>query len=145
MVNVKREIPVDRQEMEKRVLAFAVRSLRFLESLPTNQITRVIVQQTAKSSTSIGANYCEAWRAQSRADFITKIAIAAKEASETGYWYKIMDELKWGSQDECMALAEEARELLAIMVATGKTAKTRESGKTSNSHTPFAIHHSPSL
>ena len=79
--------------------------------------------QLGKSGTSIGANYREANRAESRSDFIHKIGIVEKEAAETQYWLELFDEAKIGDATERRWLLEESGELLAIFTRIGKTTK----------------------
>ena len=81
--------------------------------------------QLLKSGTSIGANYREANRAQSHDDFIHKIAICEKEAAETEYWLELLIESGVANPGTCDDLLREAPELLAIFVASGRTAKSR--------------------
>ncbi len=76
-----------------------------------------------KAGTSVGANYREANRAESRADFIHKIAIVEKESSESRYWLEICDEANLGDSAKRQWLLQESGELLAIFTSTGKTAK----------------------
>jgi four helix bundle protein len=77
---------MDKKELEKRTKKFALEVIKFVADLPKNKITNVLGYQLLKCGTSIGANYREANRAQSHQDFIHKIAIVEKEASETQYW-----------------------------------------------------------
>jgi len=77
---------VDKAELERRTKAFALRVIHFVGGLPRSRIADVVGYQLAKAGTSIGANYCEANRAESRNDFIHKIGIVEKEAAETQYW-----------------------------------------------------------
>ena len=81
--------------------------------------------QLLKAGTSIGANYREANRAQSKKDFIHKIAVVEKEAAETQYWLELCAEAEVGNDDQRRWLLKESGELLAIFTAAGKTAKTR--------------------
>jgi four helix bundle protein len=76
-----------------------------------------------KAGTSIGANYREANRAESRNDFIHKIGIVEKEASECQYWLEICDEARYGEAQQRTWLLTECGELLAIFTSSGKTAK----------------------
>jgi four helix bundle protein len=76
-----------------------------------------------KAGTSVGANYREANRAESRADFIHKIAIVEKECSESGYWIEICDEASLGDVDKRSWLSAESRELLAIFTSIGRSTK----------------------
>ena len=117
---------MDKKELEKRTKRFALEVIRFVADLPKNKITDVLGYQFLKAGTSIGANYREANRAQSRQDFIHKIAIVEKEASETQYWLELFDALKMGDADMRAWLIKESAELLAIFTTTGKTAKRRQ-------------------
>jgi four helix bundle protein len=81
--------------LEKRTRNFAVRIIRVSTALPNTPEGREIRGQITKSGTSIGANYREANRARSKADFRSKIKICESEASETQYWLEVIGELKW--------------------------------------------------
>ena len=78
--------------LEQRTLQFAVFIIRLSASLPNNPEVNVIKNQMTKSGTSIGANYREANRAKSKADFRNKIKIVESEASETVYWLEVVTE-----------------------------------------------------
>jgi four helix bundle protein len=110
-------------ELERRTKEFSLQLIRFLESLPKNYLGEAMGKQLLKSGTSIGANYREANRAESKADFIHKLAIAEKEASETAYWLELMTEAGIGSRQEVARLLRETKELLAIFTAAGRTSK----------------------
>jgi four helix bundle protein len=116
---------VDKVELEERTKQFALRVIQFVSSLAKNKVTDVLGYQLLKSGTSIGANYREANRAQSRNDFIHKIAIVEKEAAETQYWLELCTEAGIGGATERSWLLHESGELLAIFTAAGKTAKAR--------------------
>ncbi len=73
-----------------------------------------------KAGTSVGANYREANRARSRADFKNRIAICESESSETQYWLEIIKELKWLPWEDLKNDHEECSELLAIFTTIGK-------------------------
>jgi len=83
------------RQLEKRTKKFAIDIIKLSTDLPSTPEGRVIRNQITKSGTSIGANYREANRARSKADFLNKISIAESEASETVYWLEIMEELQW--------------------------------------------------
>ncbi len=74
---------MDKIELEKRTKAFALRIMNFVERLPKSKVSDTLGRQLLGSGTSVGANYREANRAQSRSDFIHKIALVEKEAAET--------------------------------------------------------------
>src|SRR5437588_9816060 len=87
---------MDKLELERRTKQFAIKIIAFAVTLPIGRIGDVIIYQLVKAGTSVGANYREANRAESRNDFIHKIGIVEKEASETQYWLEICDEAKFG-------------------------------------------------
>ena len=83
----------------------------------------MIRYQLVKAGTSVGANYREANRAESRNDFIHKIALVEKEGSECQYWLEICDEAGFGDRVQLVWLLKECGELLAIFTSAGRTAK----------------------
>ncbi len=107
------------RELEKRTRKFAVEIIRLSTRLPKNIEAKVIRNQITKSGTSIGANYREANRARSKADFKNKIKICESEASETQYWLEVIVEAKWLSWDQIKPEYEECSELLAIFTSAG--------------------------
>jgi four helix bundle protein len=113
-----------KQDLEARTKRFALSVIQLVKKLPRSKVSDLIAHRLLKSATSIGANYREASRAQSRHDFIHKIGICEKEASETEYWLELAQDsssIKLTANE----LLRETRELLAIFVASGKTAKSR--------------------
>jgi four helix bundle protein len=106
-------------ELEQRTLQFAVRIIRLSSHLPNTAEGRVVKNQMTKSGTSIGANYREANRARSRADFKNKIAICETEASETQYWLEVIRETDWLRWEELKSDYSECSELLAIFTSIG--------------------------
>jgi len=90
------------------------------KSLPNTSEGKVIRNQITKAGTSVGANYREANRARSKADFKNRIAICESEASETQYWLEVIVETKWLSWDQIKSNYEECSELLAIFTSVGK-------------------------
>ena len=116
---------MDKVELERRTKDFALRVIRFVTRLPKNKVTDVLGYQMLKAGTSVGANYREANRAESRADFIHKIGIVEKEVSESQYWLELFEEVGHGNMTEGRALLKESGELLAIFTAIGKSTKAR--------------------
>jgi len=114
-----------KQELEGRTKRFALAVITAVGDLKKSKAADVIGYQLLKSGTSIGANYREANRAQSHDDFIHKIAICEKEAAETEYWLELLSESGIAGALGVDDLLREARELLAIFVASGRTAKSR--------------------
>ena len=115
---------MDKIELEKRTKQFALRVIAFVATLPQTKTGSIIEYQLVKAGTSVGANYREANRAESRADFIHKIAIVEKESSESGFWLEICDEAHLGNVQQLNWLMGEARELLAIFTSIGRTSKS---------------------
>lgn len=85
----------------------------------------VISKQLLRSATSIGANVEEAIGAQSRKDFIHKLSIAAKEARETRYWLKLLNESKL-TNENCIGYLEKINEIIAILTKIIKTTASKE-------------------
>ncbi|MCD4746999.1 MAG: four helix bundle protein [Bacteroidales bacterium] len=83
----------------------------------------MIKYQIRKSGTSIGANYREANRSRSKADFTNKIKICESEASETVYWLEIIADLNWVVFGKIQLILVEADEILAIFTSIGKKLK----------------------
>jgi four helix bundle protein len=108
------------KELEKRTLRFAVQIIRLSTSLPNSPEARVIRTQITKCGSSVGANYREANRSRSKADFRNKIAICESEASETQFWLKVIIEVGWKTKEQMSAEYEECSELLAIFTSIGK-------------------------
>ncbi len=111
------------KQLEYRTKLFAIRIIKLSGSLPHSTEGRVIRNQITKSGTSIGANYREANRGRSKADFANKIKICESEASETVYWLDIIAELSWMDSEEIQLILSEANELLAIFTSIGKKMK----------------------
>lgn len=110
-------------ELEKRTQEFTIKVLRLSGELPHTPESKVIRYQLSKSGSSIGANYREANRARSKADFINKIRICESESSETVYWLNIICNLNLGKQELIVSCQREARELLAIFTSISKNLK----------------------
>ncbi len=114
---------MDKFELEKRTKRFALRIIAFAATLPQSKTGAIIEYQLVKAGTSVGANYREANRAESRADFIHKIAIVEKESSESRYWLELCDEANLGNPEKRRWLLQESDELLAIFTSIGRSAK----------------------
>lgn len=112
------------KDLEKRTKQFAVRILKLSAKLPNTIEAKVIRNQISKSGTSVGANYREANRSRSKADFTNRVRISESEASETVYWLEIIQEFEWIEENELIEMLNEANELLAIYSTIGKTLKS---------------------
>jgi four helix bundle protein len=115
-----------KKQLEARTLAFSVELLNFLCKLPQSRVFVVIVTQLAKSGTSMGANYREANRAETRADFTHKIGIVEKESSESVYWLTVLSKVNFldaSFEPEVLVLLKEASELLALFSTINRKSK----------------------
>ncbi|MGI8960864.1 MAG: four helix bundle protein [Bryobacteraceae bacterium] len=111
------------KDLEDRTKRFSLRVIQYVSKLPRSREADVLARQFLRSATSIGANYREANRGVSRADFANKIGIIQKEAAETQYWIELLVESRVGATDLSASLLQEATELLAIFTAIGKRLK----------------------
>jgi four helix bundle protein len=111
------------KELKERTFQFGVRVVRAVESLPKTEIPRTLGRQLLRAGTSVGANYRAAARARSQADFIAKLGIVEEECDEAMYWMEMIVELKLVRAARLAKLLVEANELLAIVVASIKTAR----------------------
>jgi four helix bundle protein len=96
-------------------------------SLPQTDVGRVLGKQVLRSGTSVGANYREANRARSKAEFIAKIGDCLKELDETSYWLELLSESDTLPVSKLEALHDECNQLLAIFTTISKNAKANPS------------------
>ena len=104
----------------RKSFAFSVRIMNLHKYLSSQKREYVVSKQICKSGTSIGANIAEAQRAQSTADFVSKMKIALKEANETQYWLRLLHETKYLSDKEFASLHDDLAEILKILTAICK-------------------------
>ena len=106
--------------IQRKSLAFSVRIVNLYKHLTTQEKEYILSRQICKSGTSIGANIAEAQRAQSTADFVAKMKIALKEASETQYWLQLLHETDYLSDKAFHSLHGDLLEILKILTAVCK-------------------------
>lgn len=111
-------------ELLTRTKRFGLMVIRLSQTLPKTPEARVIQYQILISATSVGANYRAAKRARSLADFISKMGIVEEETDETMYWLEMIVEAGMLDKGKVSPLYAEAGEILAMTVASIKTAKT---------------------
>jgi len=109
-------------DLKKRTKAFALRILKLVDALPKTTAGRALASQIVRSGTSVAANYRAACRAKSTADFIAKMGIV-EEADETLFWLELLEESQPVGAAKLTAAKQEANELIAITVASIKTAR----------------------
>jgi four helix bundle protein len=114
-------------ELEQRTKRFAVDLLNWLVLLPNNRVVGAVIYQLAKSGTSVGANYREANKAESKNDFIHKIGIVEKEANETAYWFEVLLESNIITPEQKASgslLHAEAVELLKLFSSISRSSRS---------------------
>ena len=115
---------MDEPDIRKRTFDFAVRVINLCKALDQQSgTTRTIANQLLRSGTSIGANVAEAQAAQSKKDFIAKMAIASKESRETSYWIELLIETRLLPAKQLSPLKDESSELVAILTSIVKTSQ----------------------
>jgi len=112
-------------DLKQRTKDFALRVIRMYAALPKSTEAQVMGKQVLRSGTSVGANYREATRARSPAEFISKMEISLQELEETSYWFELLAESGVVPEARLADLRKEADELTAIFVASINTAKSR--------------------
>ena len=111
----------DEKDLGPRTKMFARRIIRFYVALPkTDAAAQVLGKQMLRSGTSVGANYREAHRARSKAEFIAKIGDCLKEADETLYWLELLLDESFVPASRLQPLVNEANELVAIFTTIAK-------------------------
>ena len=113
------------EELKRRTKLFGIRIVKLVEAVPRNQTASVIGRQLLRSATSVGANYRTVCRAKSRPDFIAKFGIVEEECDESLYWLEILAETNLIKPALVSGLMKEGEEILAIVVASAKTARVR--------------------
>ena len=111
------------QTVEQKSFLFAVRIVNLSKHLRQTKKEYTLSKQLLRSGTSIGANIAEAEQAQSKADFISKMSIALKEAVETNYWLRLLQATDHLSETEFSSIYRDCRELEKMLTAIIKTAK----------------------
>lgn len=109
-------------KLRSLALEFAVDIIHLVRFLKDNHET-VIANQIGRSGTSIGANLYEAQYAQGKKDFISKLEIALKEASETGYWLELLYRTNSIDQSTFGKLSAKCSSIRVMLIASCKTAK----------------------
>ena len=115
----------DEKDLKIRTKAFALRIVRMFSQLPKTAEAQVMGKQVLRSGTSVGANYREANRSRSDAEFIAKIGDCLKELDETEYWLELLVESKIVSSQRMAELLDETNQFLAILTTISKNTKSR--------------------
>ena len=120
-------------DLEERTAKFGENIIEFVQRLEKNEINRPLMSQLVRSSTSVGANYMEADGAESKKDFVHKIAICKKEAKETKHWLRMIVKANPPKLEECKKYWREAHEFTLIFSSIINNARLN------NKHEKFVI------
>ena len=115
--------PID---LRTRTRDFSLAVIRFCWDLPRGAPAQVLGRQLLRLATSVGAQYREAGRAKSAADFISKAEGALQELDETAYWLELMEGSSVGSSEAVAGLRNETEQLIAIFVTIIRKAKQKQ-------------------
>jgi four helix bundle protein len=110
-------------QVQLRMSRFGADTVKFIEPLKNCGIPGFIIDQLARSATSVGANFAEARGAESRKDFIHKLQLALKECREAKHWLTILQERPLAPQRSVTSLLGECDQLCAILYTSVITAK----------------------
>ena len=116
----------DEKDLSPRTKDFARRVIRMYAAMAKNNTAaQVLGKQELRSATSIGANYREANRARSKAEFVCKIGDCLKEADEALYWLELISEESFLPARRLQTLLAESNELVAIFATIHKNSRSR--------------------
>jgi|SRR5579884_2800756 len=115
----------ERVDLRVRTKQFALRVVRLFAALPKCAQAEVIGRQLIRSGTSVGANFQEAHRARSDAEFFSKLGDCLKELDETLYWLELLVDAEIVGCDRLAALLDECNQPIAILTTIAKRVKSR--------------------
>ena len=113
-------------KLQNLSMAFAVEIINLVKDLKTKHET-IISNQIGRSGTSIGANIYESNYAQGRKDFVSKLEIALKEASETGYWIELLFKTNYINDDTFKKLNDLCSSIRVMLISSCRTTKSKSS------------------
>ncbi len=125
-------------DLKERTKAFALAVVALVEELPRGRSANSIGNQLLRSGTSVGANYRAACHARSKREFVAKLGIVEEEADESQFWMDLIIARGWADTDRVAKLRDEARQLVAIIVTSIRTARRTPR---SISHSAFRVSH----
>ncbi len=112
--------------LRERTTNYARRIIRLFRSLPKETVGQTLGRQLLRSGTSVGANYREAARGRSTAEFVAKIGDSLRELDESAYWLELLAEEPNFPEERLVPLRNETNELIAIFVTVIQNAKTKQ-------------------
>ena len=113
----------DKRDLQERTKRFALSVVRTFSIVPKTTEAQVLGKQLLRSGTSVGANYREAYRGRSKAEFIAKCGDSLRELEETAYWLELLVDSKIVQAEALGVLKQECDELIAIFVTILKRSK----------------------
>ena len=113
----------EERDLRERTKQFALSIIGFFAVIPKTAEAQVLGKQMLRSGTSVGANYREAYRGRSKAEFIAKCGDSLRELEETAYWLELLLEAGIVSPEKLEELRRECDELIAIFVTILKRSK----------------------
>ena len=114
---------MDKDELKKKTKDFAHRCVKLCMALPENHLGNHIKRQLTRCSTSVASNYRAACIAQSKASFISKLAIVIEEVDEAHFWMEFVIDEHLLNGRRVAPLLEEAKGLIRIFISSRKTAR----------------------
>lgn len=124
------------RDIVQRTFLFAVRIVKMSNAVPASACSNVIVRQIVRCGTSVGANVEEAQGSQSKKDFIRRMNIARAEAREALYWPRLLSEAEIVKAQRLAEIIKEADELVRVLTAIVKNARSKEEEKPSRRTKP---------
>ena len=103
--------------------SFAIRVVRLYKYLSDEKKENVLSKQLLRSGTSVGANIREAIQGQSKKDFVSKMSVSLKEATETEYWLELLYETEYLSEEEYASISEDCKEVVKLLTAIVKSSR----------------------
>ena len=107
----------------EKTIAFSIRIIKCYKYLTEEKKEAIMSKQLFRSGTSIGANVHEGIQAQSRADFVNKLNVALKEASESSYWITLLHETEYIDDRIYLSTKKDVDEIIRLLIASIKTTK----------------------
>jgi four helix bundle protein len=123
---MKDEINIRQPDLRERSRRFALRIIRVYAALPFKAVAQVLGKQMLRSGTAVGANYREACRSRSDAEFNSKLEGALQELDETEYWLELLVDADVIAANRLTPLLKEVNELIAIFTTCVKKAISRQ-------------------
>jgi four helix bundle protein len=117
-----------RYDLKERTQKLALRVIKMYTALPKSAAARILGEQVLRSGTSVGANYCEADSARSKAEFIAKMGDSLKELAETSYWLELRVKSGIVRVAKMQSLLKETAELRAIFATIIRNARGKPIG-----------------